>query len=275
MKKSAKFKENLNKNKNIISLKNRESKDNNKLLNFFRKPTSQIYSDYQTISDLFTKKQFKKIVKTIKLKSDKFGKFFLDEWKLLHIRIISLQIILDDKISKYYNTNKINLFGNYINDVNSDINNWIILINELISKNDKIYTGSFIDFIICFILKNCIILAKKYIHFGYIKDAIVSLSLSLRLISQTKMKFSSPDSYFFASEIFLYLSSLMISERNYNTAINLISLSVKFSFISLELRLCKNIDNNQTLFDLNKYQNEKNMISKILFNLSIAFYQLS
>ena len=275
MEKSAKFKENLNKNKNIISLKNRESKDNNKLLNFFRKPTSQIYSDYQTISDLFTKKQFKKIVKTIKLKSDKFGKFFLDEWKLLHIRIISLQIILDDKISKYYNTNKINLFGNYINDVNSDINNWIILINELISKNDKIYTGSFIDFIICFILKNCIILAKKYIHFGYIKDAIVSLSLSLRLISQTKMKFSSPDSYFFASEIFLYLSSLMISERNYNTAMNLISLSVKFSFISLELRLCKNIDNNQTLFDLNKYQNEKNMISKILFNLSIAFYQLS
>ena len=117
MKKSAKFKENLNKNKNIISLKNRESKDNNKLLNFFRKPTSQIYSDYQTISDLFTKKQFKKIVKTIKLKSDKFGKFFLDEWKLLHIRIISLQIILNDKISKYYNTNKINLFGNYINDV--------------------------------------------------------------------------------------------------------------------------------------------------------------
>ena len=89
------------------------------------------------------------------------------------------------------------------------------------------------------------------------------------------MKFSSPDSYFFASEIFLYLSSLMISERNYNTAMNLISLSVKFSFISLELRLCKNIDNNQTLFDLKKYQNEKKIISKILFNLSIAFYQLS
>ena len=89
------------------------------------------------------------------------------------------------------------------------------------------------------------------------------------------MKFSSPDSYFFASEIFLYLSSLMISERNYNTAINLISFSVKFSFISLELRLCKNIDNNQTLFDLKKYQNEKKIISKILFNLSIAFYQLS
>ena len=43
----------------------------------------------------------------------------------------------------------------------------------------------------------------------------------------------------------------------------------------MELRLCKNIDNNQTLFDLKKYQNEKKIISKILFNLSIAFYQLS
>ena len=50
---------------------------------------------------------------------------------------------------------------------------------------------------------------------------------------------------------------------------------MKFSYISLELRLSININNYQTLFDLNKYKNEKNIILKIFFNLSIAFYQLS
>ena len=275
MKKSVKFTDNPNQNNNKKSLKNKENVENAKLIKLFRKQTLQNYSDFQTIYELYIQKQFKNIVKTIKLRSDKFGKFFLNEWKLLYIRIISLQNILDEKISKYYVTKEIPHFSNYIDDVNNDINNWIILIEELFSKNDKIFSWSFIDFIICFILKNCIILSKKYIHFGFFKDAITTLSLSLRLINQTKMNFSSPDSYFFASEIFLYLSSLMIAERNYDTAINLISLSVKFSYISLELRLSININNNQTLFDLNKYKNEKNIILKIFFNLSIAFYQLS
>lgn len=275
MDKSKSSKKNIYQNKNKIPLKRLKSDTDIKANINFRKPSPQIYSNYESLYDLYSQKQFKQIVKTIKLKSDQFGKFFLNEWKLLHIRIISLQKILDDKISKYYNTNKIRHFSNYINDINNDINNWIILIKELIAQNDKKYIGSFIEFIICFLLKNCIILSKKYIHFGFIKEAIVTLSLSLVLISQTKKYFTSPDSYYASSEILLYLSSLMIAERNYYTAMNLISLSIKFSYMSFELRLSKNYDNYKTVFNLNKYENEKNIIYKIFFNLSIAFYQLS
>ena len=276
MDKSQSSKKNISQIKNKISLKRLKSDTDIKAKINFRKPSSLIYSDYESLYELYSQRQFKQIVKTIKLKSDQFGKFFLNEWKLLHIRIISLQKILDDKISKYYNNmNKIRHFSNYINDVNNDINNWIILIKELISQNDTKYIGSFIEFIICFILKNCIILSKKYIQFGFIKEAIATLSLSLGLISQTKKYFTSPDSYYLASEILLYFSSLMIAEKIYDTAMNLISLSIKFSYMSFELRLSKNCDNYKTLFDLNKYENEKNVFNKIFFKLSIAFYQLS
>jgi hypothetical protein len=67
----------------------------------------------------------------------------------------------------------------------------------------------------------------------------------------------------------------MIAEKNYKTSVNLISLSIKFSFISLELKLSKNYNNYHTLFDLSKYGNEIKFFTKTFFNLSIAFYQLS
>ena len=67
----------------------------------------------------------------------------------------------------------------------------------------------------------------------------------------------------------------MIAERKFQTAMNLISLSIKFSYISIEIKLMKDLNNYHTLFDLNNYKNEIKILSKIFFNLSTAFYQLS
>ena len=230
---------------------------------------------YRSLFELYSQKQFKKIVKTVKLKSDRIGKFFFSEWKLLHLRMFALQTILDDKMSKYHNANKIPHFSNYIKEINNDINNWIILSTELFDKGDENYYKSFIEFIITFILKNCIILSKKFIHFGFIKDALIALSLGIRLINHSITYFSSPDSYFLSAEIFLFFSSFMLAEKNYKTAMNLISLSIKFNFLSLELKLSKNANNYQTIFNLNNYGNEMKILTKIFFNLSTAFYQLS
>ena len=259
----------------LINLENTSNQEKDQTKEKHKKKTlSKIDIIYQSLSELYTQKQFKKIVKTMKLKSDILGKFFLKEWKLLHLRTVTLQKILDDKITKYYNSNKIPHFSNYIKDVNKDINNWIILTKELKFENNEKYKDVFFEFVISFILKSCLFLAKKYIHSGYIKDAIIALSLGVRLIRSNILYFYSPDSYFLAGEIFLFLSSLMIAKKNYKTAMNLISLSIKFSYISLELKLSKNT-NNYHLFDLNKYENEIKSITKIFFNLSTAFYHLS
>ena len=260
----------------LINFENTNNQENDQSK---EKPKKKILTKmdiiYQTFFELYSQHQFKKIVKTMKLKSDIIGKFFLKEWKLLHLRTVTLQKILDNKIAKYYNSNKNPHFSNYIKDVNKDINNWITLTKELNFENNEKYIGVFIEFIISFILKNCLILAKKFIHSGYIKDAITTLSLGVRLINNNILYFYSPDSYFLAGEIFLFFSSLMIAQKNYKTAMNLISLSIKFSYISLELKLSKNTNNYQKLFDLNKYEQEIKNIAKIFLNLSIAFYHLS
>ena len=230
---------------------------------------------YQSLYELYSQKQFKKIVKSIKLKSDKVDKFFFNEWKLLHIRTTTLQKILYDKISKYHNSIKIPHFSNYLEIANNDINNWILLTKELFIQNDKNYVGAFNEFIITFILKNCLILSKKYINSGHIKNAIEALSLGLKFIISSIVYFASPDSYYLSAEILLYFSSLMIAEKKFQTAMNLISLSIKFSYISIEIKLMKDLNNYHTLFDLNNYKNEIKILSKIFFNLSTAFYQLS
>ena len=260
----------------LSNLDSNTNEENNKSEERQKKnPISKIDKLYKALFELFSQRQYKKIVKTVKLKSDRIGKFFFSEWKLLHLRMLTLQKILDDKMAKYYNTNKIPHFANYLNEVNNDINNWLILTKELIDKGDEKYYKSYLEFIISFILKNCLILSKKYIHTGFIKDAITVLSLGLRLIYNTITFFSSPDSYFLAGEIFLSFSSFMIAEKNYKTAMNLISLSIKFSYISLELKLSKNYNNYHTLFNLSKYGNEIKFFTKTFFNLSVAFYQLS
>ena len=230
---------------------------------------------YQSLYELYSQKQFKKIVKSIKLKSDKVDKFFFNEWKLLHIRKKKNKKILYDKISKYHNSSKIPHFSNYLEIANNDINNWILLTKELFIQNDKNYVGAFNEFIITFILKNCLILSKKYINSGHIKNAIEALSLGLKFIISSIVYFASPDSYYLSAEILLYFSSLVIAEKKFQTAMNLISLSIKFSYISIEIKLMKDLNNYHTLFDLNNYKNEIKILSKIFFNLSTAFYQLS
>ena len=180
--------------------------------------------------------------------------------------MITLHQILDNKLALYYNSNKISHFSDYLKDINNDINNWIKLVEELIIKQDKIYILSFLEFIISFILKKCLIISKRFIHSGYIKDAITILSLGVKIINDTNDFISSPDTFCLAGEIFLYLSSFTIVEKNYKTAINLISLSIKFTFKSLEIKLNKNYNNYQKLFNLNDYETEKmNFYKKFIY----------
>ena len=274
---SSEFQNQIMSNSTLINIENQNHEEKQKIIKDLKhNPKLQITYMYQNLFELYSQKQYKKIVKSIKLKSDKVGKFFLMEWKLLHLRMITLYQILDNKLALYYNSNKISHYSDYLQDINNEINNWIKLIEELIIKQDNKYKESFLEFIISFILKKCLIISKRFIHTGYIKDAITVLSLGVRIINDTIKFAASPDTFYLAGEIFLYLSSFMIAERNYKTAINLINLSINFSFKSLEIKLSKNNNNNyQQIFNLNNYEAESQYLYKIFFNLSTAFYQLS
>ena len=99
------------------------------------------------------------------------------------------------------------------------------------------------------------------------------LSLGVRLFNKVFYFIKSPDSYALGGEIFLNLSSFMITEENFNTAKTFISICIKFCFLALEIKLLKN-GIRYKLFNLMDYKNEISHFSKIFLNLSIAFYQL-
>lgn len=236
-------------------------------------PSKEIELLYESLLEFYSKKQYKKILKTIILKADKDEKFNLLEWKLLHLRTSTLQKILEKKISYYYKSSKIPHFSEYIQKINNDINNWLSFTQELKNQNEIIFIDSFVELIIFFLLQNVITLSKNYIYSGHIKDAIGILSLGIGLFNKGFYFIKSPDSYCLGGEIFLSLSSFMIAEENFNTAKTFISICIKFCFLSLEIKLFKN-GNNYKLFNLMDYKNELSHFSKIFFNLSVAFYQL-
>ena len=236
-------------------------------------PSKEIALLFESLVEMYSKKQFKKILKTIVVKADKDEKFNLIEWKLLFLRTQTLQKIMERKNTTYYKSMTIPHYGEYIQKVNNDINHWILFIQELLNLDELTYSNSFSEFLILFLLQKCLILSKYHIHFGHIKDSIAICSLAFRLIMKTFDFFKSPDSFEISAEILLNLSSFLIAEQNYETAKNLINYSIKFSYMSLELKLFKN-GINYRLFNLKDYRNELPQISKLFFNLSVSFYQL-
>lgn len=236
-------------------------------------PSKEIALLFDSLVEMYSKKQYKKILKTIVVKADKEEKFNLMEWKLLFMRTQTLQKIMERKNTTYYKSMTIPHYSEYIQKVNNDINHWIPFIQELLNLDELTYANSFSEFLILFLLQKCLILSKYHIHFGHVKDSIVICSLAMRLIMRTYNFFKSPDSFEISAEILLNLSSFLIAEQNYETAKNLINHSIKFSYMSLELKLFKN-GINYRLFNLKEYKNELPQLSKLFFNLSVSFYQL-
>ena len=236
-------------------------------------PSKEIALLYESLLEFYSKKQFKKILKTIILKADKDEKFNLLEWKLLYLRTSTIQRILSKKNFVYFKSSKVPHFVEYIQKFNNDINNWISFTQELKYQNELLYADSFLEFIILFVLQKINILSRNYIHSRQIKDAIGILSLGVRLIKKTFNFMKNPDSYTLAGEIFLSLSSFMIAEEIFSTAKAYICASIKFLYLCLEITLFKSGINYKS-FNLTEYNNEISQLSKIFFNLSVAFYQL-
>ena len=251
---------------------------------------------YESLIDLFSKKQYKKIVNLLSSKDEKENKeteeekeeneeseeynINLSEWKLYFLEATCIQKIIERKVKKYYRILKIPNFNKYINRENKIINKWILIINELIKKynedNYKEDIKSFCEFIIKFILHKCVNLSKRCINKKKIKDALCFLSLGVKLINFTYKYFNSPETASLCGEIFLFLSSLLIADNNYETAKNFINFSCMFFYTSLESILFTNP--RQISYSIFNIFDQKTQIydyaSKIIFYLSILFYNL-
>ena len=249
-------------------------------------PKEQLNLLIDSLIDLFSKKQYKKILEKLASSDDNEEESEKEEniinyfeWELQYLETVSIQKIVQRK-NKIYRNSKIPHFNKYIEKENIAINKWLLIINELIKKIkenkdiDKIQC--FLEFCINFILQKCINMSTHCIHHKKIKTAVCFLSLGVNLINHIYSFFKSPESNFLSGKIFLFLSSILIVEENYESAKNLISLSLKFLYMSLEIILFTNPNQvSYSVFNLlNQSKQSYDYITNIIFYLSTCFYQL-
>ena len=127
---------------------------------------------------------------------------------------------------------------------------------------------------ITFLLKTIITFTKIFIKENCISETIGFLSLGEKLIKKSISFFTSSESFTLASIVYLYLSSFLISNENYESAIYYICDLIKYSFINLELRI-NSKNGMKSIFDLSKFEKEElNGITEIFNIISIGFYHL-
>ena len=164
-------------------------------------------------------------------------------------------------------------------DVSRNKNKAYNLTNEKIMNNKLIKNiiPEITEIIITQSLRNIANFSKYCINKGNILDAIGFLSIGQRLIQETFSFVSSPESLHYASYIYISLSSILISTKNFLTAKNYIFLALIMCFIELEQRFIKRTKL-KLIDQFIKIDKESstyiNIINKTFFIISIAFYHL-
>ena len=282
-------KDNISYNKIISNEKSNDNEEEKEEIN----QKDEIKLFYDSLTDLLCKKQYKKILKLFSFKEEdeKKGKrkneeekeekdgiiINESEWILPYIETISIQKIIGKKNIRYFKSPKVPKFNEYIEKENNTINKWLLFINELIKENKKKENiQSFLEFIITFILQKCINISKHCIYQKNFKEAICFLSLGINLINHSSTFFKSPETFFLCAETFLFLSSLLIGDNNYESAKNIINLSCKFIYICMETILFSNPNClSYSIFNiLDQEKKNVDIVNKLFFYLSLSFYHL-
>ena len=224
---------------------------------------------YENVLDSFHKKQFKKTITYIESNEKKV--ISIHYWRILIIKLSCYQEIIEKKISRYYNKPNLTSITRYFSLFNKNTTKFFIELRD----NDETseYYLNKCECILTLVLRQCYNYAQFCIHQKLLYDCIGFLSLGERLIRNSSHFFLSPETDYYASCIFLFLSSLFIISDNFGTAKKYIVISLKLCYKELELRLDN--DNIFSLINLNDYtENDQEKFNKIFFNIAICFYHL-
>jgi hypothetical protein len=264
-----------------------ENKKDNKIINSFTGNLPFIFKQkkiltkeeeedllYKSLLESYKKHQYKKVYKSIKIKGDNGTYYNNQDWKFFQLKTMALQRVILTKFIRYHLSNRQKYQGikKYFYEENKITEKWISLILEL-NKDDS-FKNTFIELLITFLLKKIITFAKICIKENRYEDTIGFLSLGEKLIKKSISFFTSPESFTLSSIIYLYLSSFLIANENYESAIYYICDLIKYSFINLELRI-NSKSGIKSIFDLSKFEKaELNGITEIFNIISIGFYHL-
>ncbi len=227
---------------------------------------SQLY--YENALDTFQKKQYKKTLKYIETILPELDDRFY--WRAVYLKLTCYQEIIELKIQKYYNKSYLTSATKYFSLFNENIKKLFIELKKNPHNPEHLNKC---ECVITLVLRQCYNYAQFCIHQDLLYDCIGFLSIGERLIRNTAKFFISPDSNYYASSIFLFLSTMFIISDNFGNAKKYIILCLKLSYIELELRL--DINHTFSLVDLGNFkEEEQEKINRIFFNLSICFFHL-
>ena len=123
-----------------------------------------------------------------------------------------------------------------------------------------------IETLITHLLNYCYNFAKYCLYNKNLNDCIGFLSLGIRLMQKTFLFATSPDTLLWTCHIYLFFSSLLINNKNFSTAKNVLLFLVIICFKALDLGL--NTDNIKN-FNFYRYiqfdSNDEIYFNKIFF----------
>ena len=266
------------------------------------------YSLINNMISLYMKGEFGHLLKLVYSINAPYDSFFY--WKIIYIKILSYQEIIRYKFYKYYKKKNLNKISKYFAIFAKDIEEIINNISNINPKNNcknnedirkkrtvslyyfkkenkikqkyleekkkiKKIIPEMIETLITHILNYCYNFAKYCLYNKNLYDCIGFLSLGMRLMQKTFLFTTSPDTLLWACHIYLFFSSLLINNKNFSTAKNVLLFLVIISFKALDLGL--NTDNIKN-FNFYRYiqfdSNDEIYFNKIFFLISIAFYHL-
>ena len=224
---------------------------------------------YSTLTDLYLKKQYKKLLNTIKEE-------FNDNWYIKYIRLEAIHKIICRKFINYASETKIKGIIHWLKELDNELNSFIILTYN--NSEDEKYIKEKIEIIITFSLKQCYNYARFCLHEFDVIQAIKFLAIGEKLIKSTSDFFLSPNTLFYSALIYIVLGSLFIGNKDYDTAKNYLATCLKLLYKDLEIRLNEETDKNTIVsyvYNISNYpMYKKDKLSKDFFYMSIACFQL-
>ena len=261
---------------------NNELEQNEEILEEFHEKKFEVF--YLNLIELYQKAQYKKLIKSINQKKKTFSTS-RNFWKINHLKIVSIIKILERKLLKYHNEPNISNIANSFKYLENEIISWINSLEDTLKDLDfmddlsnlnngpkELYFEEKIELLITFVLAQCYLYARFCIHQQMLTDCIGFLALGEKLIRTTSFFFISPESAHYSILIYTFLSSLFITDENYETAKNYINAVLKIAYKEFEVRLKGDPRFLVNFDDYNKL--EKENLYEIIFSITIAFYHL-
>ena len=229
-------------------------------------------------------------------------------WKIMYLKILTYQEIIQFKMFNYFKKNKLALINEYFTMFMKDIEEIISNLEKIKSNKDNLSDlkqrkkGSFffvreekkvkkenikylkekakikkviphmIETIISQLLKYCYYFARYCLYKKSIYDVIAFLSLGIRIIQRTFEFSSSPETLHWSCHICLFMSSILIVTKNFSTAKNYVIFTIIMCYIELELRLNKRDHYFYYIVNIKPDSNHELYLNQIYSMLSIAFY---